>query len=243
MGRWDSYPVVDGSKTDGLSGEREKKRIIFYIAVGAIILFGGLLIYYMLNKTTLDNPYSKRDTGFKMNKSLYAKEKEEESSISDEQLVDHKIEYTVDNPNELMLSYNTGDSLQGYAGCLECDEGELTTAKYFFYSNGTDSFFNDLANEYDAVCIDPGLEPPHDGRNRPKTKAFNGKEVGQGRGNEWWYDLTDYGYTAVLTKTGDLYDWCVTVNFDYGAYHEEAQRMQFHIKYNGGNSNENQVDK
>ena len=236
MGRWDSYPVVDGSKTNGLDDERRNTRIKFYIIVGLILLVSGIIIYLILPKNQFDNPYTKTDTGFQMPKNsmlltppVDIKDSETDGS-SEYNNIFEEPPTTEDFPD--------GAKLTGYATVEECiTTDELTVAKISLYSDGkTDNFLNHLDRVFDAVCIDPSLEPPHDGHNREHYNQWSGDKVGQGVGEDWWYELTDYGYTATLNKkelkgNQSYYDWNVVVNFNYGEYTENAQRVKFHITY------------
>lgn len=245
--------VVNGADNNPRDPE-EKKRILFYIATGVIILLAGLLIYAVLPKTgSLNNPYNKKETNFKMNHNSHIKEGEvldvtptplpnydKKADESDEE----KFTVKPDAPTDEMYDYVNLSVLTGYAKCEECHIGEgNTTAEFTLYSDGkTDNFLNHLDRQVLATCIDTGLEPPHDGHSHGRTDAFNGNKVGQGKGREWWYELTDYGYTATLTKTEEergllVYDWSVVINFGYGEYHEETQRMRFHIVYESDERN------
>lgn len=235
MGRWDNYPVVDGSKTDGLDGERRNTRIKIYLMIGSILLVSGLVLYFLLPKERFNNPYSKKDTGFTMPKGSYlltppAEVKDSPTDSSSEYNNVYEVAPTTED-------FAEGTKLTGYAEVEECTvTDELTTAKIKLFSdNKTDNFLNHLDRIFEAVCIDPHLEPPHDGKNRPNYNKWSGDSVGHGDGADWWYGLTDYGYTATLNKkstdTGFYYDWNVVVNFNYGAYSKDAQRVKFHITY------------
>jgi len=239
--------VVDGSDNDPMDPE-VKKRILFYIFTGVIILLAGLLIYALLPKSgSMDNPYRKTDTGFHMNHNSHIAEGEildvtptplpNYDEAADES---HEEEFKagLSAPTEEMLGYPNQSVLMGYARCENTYVGtDNTTAEFALYSDGkTDNFINHLDQTFMATCIDHGLEPPHDGHSHGRTKAFDGNSVGKGQGDEWWYELSDYGYTATLTKTETepgllIYDWSVVINFGYGEYHEETQRMRLHITY------------
>ena len=228
------------------SEKRRNTRIVVYILVGVVLLGMGLGIYYVLNNSGLDNPYEKNDTHFDMRKNDGTASTPTPTPKDEKERREHMAGNTygidLDAPTEEMLAFTEGTELKGYARVEKCvDNEEVAVATFTLYSDGKeDNFINHMDRTFDGVCIDPGLEPPHDGNNRPKTYAYDGNKVGPGTGKNWWYGLTDYGYTATLEKRDEngvtVYDWSVVVNFGYGAYTKDCQRMKFHIRYREGDA-------
>ena len=252
MGRKKKY-MATGFASDGLSSS-QKNRIIIYLIIGGALLAIGVFVFFVLPKMgVLNNPYEKEDTGFKMgeNSSVTAtpsplpptpkNEQEKRQYEADSERFTYAVEVTGFSETALTeeaYSYNNGTKLKGYAKVTYCHEHEEigTIASMELYSNGKDNFLNHLNREFDSLCIDPGKEPPHDGKIR------NGKTQWDGNKPVNWYKLTDYGYTATLSKTetetGTHYDWAVVINFNYGASSKYAQRMKFHIAYDETKSEE-----
>lgn len=245
MGKRD---LVSGFATEGLS-RGSKNRIIIYIVVGVLILAGAGVVYFFLPKNgSMNNPYKKGETEFDMNHNDGSKdavvteapddddnlnEKEKRDKRADSEEFSYKYDGSVTSEME---AFKDGDVLRGYARVEKCMEDHAaTTATMTLYSDGKDNFLNHLDKEINTLCIDPGLEPPHDGTNKNTSNRWDGNKVGNGDGMDWWYGLTDYGYTATLETykkdTATVYDWAVVINFGYGEYNKDAQRMKCHITY------------
>ena len=244
MGRKKKY-MATGFASDGLSSSQKNRIILYLIIGGALLAIGVFALFILPNIDNMDNKYEKQNTNFEMgeNSPVTAtptptpkNEEEKRMYAADSERFTHKADIaglTDVKDIEEAFSYDDGTTLKGYARVELCHEHEEigTIASMTLYSNGTDNFLNHLGGEYDSLCIDPGKEPPHDGTNR------NGRTRWDGNKEANWYGLTEYGYTATLsvseTDTGTLYDWSVIVNFGYGASSKYAQRMKFHIAYEG----------
>ena len=253
MSRKSKY-MATGYASNGLSSS-QKNRIILYLIIGAALLAIGVFVLFVLPKMgILDNPYKKGDSDFKMTGNTDVKatptpeptatptpknKQEEREMTADSEKFTYTVAVTDINDTKLIeeaYSYADGTVLKGYARVVETHEGEDTVTSMELYSNGKDNFINHLNRVFDSLCIDPGKEPPHDGKNR------NGRAKWDGNKETGWYGLKDYGYTATLTtkpsENGTIYDWAVVVNFDYGASTKYAQRMKFHIAYESKKSKE-----
>ncbi len=232
--------IVNGGDNNRMSESTKKKlTIIISSFVGALLLAGIAYAIFFFNPSDL--PFLKENG----NKGKAVAKAKDGIVVEVGDRFDADGGYytfVYNDPTNEMYFYKTGATLQGYARCEHCETvgtatDHHTDADFTLYNDGIhgEDFINTWGITFSGTCIDPGHEAPHDGNNKKTTNAYDGNKVGTGEGLDWWYDYTDYGYTATLEryKDGDttVYDWTVLVNFGYGAQLEHCQRMKFHVMY------------